>query len=170
MGLFLPDIPVILPPGARGFRGWNRQTDFQLPSGRVTATTHDAMVSALEGKGGSALRFFIEPVVQGINHFLRANPGSAEISMMGLSGGGWTTVLAAAVDPRIKLSISVAGSMPIYARRFYPGSVGDAEQMPPALYAERASYLDLYTLDAYGKGRRHIQIGNLGSTLTPQSL
>ena len=33
--------------------GWNRQTDFQLPSGRVTATTHDEMVRILEGKGGS---------------------------------------------------------------------------------------------------------------------
>ena len=118
------------------------------------------MVSALEGKGGSALRFFVEPVVQGINQFVRTNPGSADISMIGLSGGGWTTVLAAAVDPRIKLSISVSGSMPIYARRFYPGSIGDAEQMLPALYKDRASYLDLYILDGYGKGRRHIQIGN----------
>ena len=26
---------------------------------------------------------------------------------------------------------------------------------------DRAGYLDLYTLDAYGKGRRHIQISNL---------
>ena len=69
-------------------------------------------------------------------------------------------MLAAAIDPRIKLSISVAGSMPIYARRFYPGSMGDTEQFLPALYNDRAGYLDLYTLDAYGKGRRHIQINN----------
>jgi hypothetical protein len=140
--------------------GWNRQTSFQLPSGAVTATNHDEIVNALEGKGGSALRFFVEPVVQGINHFLRIKPASSDVSMVGLSGGGWTTVLAAAVDPRIKLSISVSGSMPIYARRFYPGSIGDAEQMLPALYRDRASYLDLYALDACGEGRRHIQIGN----------
>jgi hypothetical protein len=140
--------------------GWNRQQNLQLPSGAVTVHDHNEMVRALEGKGGSALRFFVEPVVQGVNHFVHANPHSADVSMVGLSGGGWTTVLAAAVDPRIKLSIAVSGSMPIYARRFYPGSIGDAEQMLPALYRDRASYLDLYALDACGKGRRHIQIGN----------
>jgi hypothetical protein len=140
--------------------GWNRQTSFQLPTGKVAVTNHDDMVLALEGKGGSALRFFVEPIVQGVNQFIRTNPRSTDISMVGLSGGGWTTVLAAAIDPRIRLSISVAGSMPIYARRFYPGSVGDAEQIMPALYKDRASYLDLYILDACGKGRRHLQIAN----------
>jgi hypothetical protein len=140
--------------------GWNKQTSFLLPSGAVTASNHDEMVRALEGKGGSTLRFFVEPVVQGINYFVRNDPRLPDVSMIGLSGGGWTTVLAAAVDPRIRVSISVSGSMPIYARRFYPGSIGDAEQMLPALYHDRASYLDLYTLDACGKGRRHIQIGN----------
>ena len=29
--------------------------------------------------------------------------------MIGLSGGGWTTAVEAAIDPRIKLSIPVAG-------------------------------------------------------------
>jgi hypothetical protein len=140
--------------------GWNQQHDFQLPSGTVTAVTHDEMIKALEGKGGSALRFFLEPVVQGISQFVRSNPGPADITMIGLSGGGWTTVLTAAIDLRIKLSISVSGSMPIYARRFYPGSIGDAEQMLPALYKDRASYLDLYALDGCGKGRRHVQVNN----------
>jgi hypothetical protein len=139
--------------------GWNTQNEFRLPSGTVKAADHNQMVKALEGKGGSALRFFIEPVVQAVNQFTRDHP-HADVSMIGLSGGGWTTVLAAAVDPRIKLSLSVSGSMPIYARPFYPGSVGDAEQSLPALYEDRASYLDLYILDSFGKGRRHIQIGN----------
>ena len=31
---------------------------------------------------------------------------------MGLSGGGWTTTMAAALDPRIELSLPVAGSIP----------------------------------------------------------
>ena len=140
--------------------GWNKQTSFQRPTGTVTANDHDEIVGKLEGKGGSALRFFIEPVVQGINQFVHINPGSTDSTMIGLSGGGWTTVLAAAIDRRITLSISVAGSMPIYARRFYPGSVGDVEQMLPALYKDRAGYLDLYVLDAYGKGRRHIQLNS----------
>ena len=31
---------------------------------------------------------------------------------MGLSGGGWTTTMAAALAPRIELSLPVAGSIP----------------------------------------------------------
>jgi hypothetical protein len=38
--------------------------------------------------------------------------GYKRIVMMGLSGGGWTTTLAAALDPRIDLSIPIAGSIP----------------------------------------------------------
>jgi hypothetical protein len=32
--------------------------------------------------------------------------------MLGLSGGGWTTTLAAAIDPRIEVSFPTAGSTP----------------------------------------------------------
>ena len=127
--------------------GWNTNGFYDAPGheGWWTPPNHDALVHALEGSHGkSAMRFFIEPVVQGINHFVRTCPDYADVSMIGLSGGGWTTVLAAAVDPRIKTSVSVSGSMPIYARRYYPGSMGDAEQLLSALYQDRASYLDLY--------------------------
>ena len=37
-------------------------------------------------------------------------------SMIGLSGGGWTTVVYAAIDERISDSFSVAGSIPFYLR------------------------------------------------------
>lgn len=143
--------------------GWNSASFSDAPGhpGSWTPADHNALVDALEGaKGKSALRFFIEPVIQGINYFVRLSPKSSDISMIGLSGGGWTTVLSAAVDPRIKTSIPVAGSMPIYARRYYPGSIGDREQMISALYDARASYLDLYILGSYGAGRKQIQVNN----------
>ncbi len=41
--------------------------------------------------------------------------GYDHIVMLGLSGGGWTTTLAAAVDARIALSMPVAGSVPKFA-------------------------------------------------------
>jgi hypothetical protein len=144
--------------------GWNTQTSFNLPSGTVSLTSHDAMVNTLEGQpGGSALRFFLEPVVQGVNKFLQTNPNYTDISMIGLSGGGWTTTLAPAIDTRIKLSIPVAGSEPLYARSYYPGSVGDKEQYLSTMYdaaTGKASYLDLYTLGSTGAGRRQIQVTN----------
>eukprot|EP01043_Picozoa_sp_COSAG02_P103688 COSAG02_NODE_39697_length_414_cov_0.596825_2_plen_47_part_01 len=32
------------------------------------------------------------------------------IVMVGISGGGWTTTVSAAIDPRIELSMPIAGS------------------------------------------------------------
>lgn len=143
--------------------GWNSGGFLDAPghAGLWKPADHNALVDALENsKGKSALRFFVEPVIQGVNKVVQLNPNYSDISMIGLSGGGWTTVLAAAVDPRIKISIPVAGSMPNYARRFYPGSVGDREQSISALYDARASYLDLYILGSHGAGRRQIQVNN----------
>lgn len=145
--------------------GWNTDNTFKTPGGLVTISKrgtsgHNQMVSALEGRGGSSLRFFIEPVVMGINYFIRQYPAYGDISMIGLSGGGWTTQIAAAIDDRIKLSIPVAGSTPLYVRPHYPGSTGDKEQILPALYKDRASWLDLYILGGYGKARRQIQLFN----------
>ena len=44
--------------------------------------------------------------------------------------------MAAAVDPRVDLSIPVAGALPLYARPFSPGSEGDIEQFYEPLYRE----------------------------------
>lgn len=110
--------------------------------------------------GFSGLRFFLEPVVVGINYFLAQHPRHGGIAMAGLSGGGWTTDLVAAIDPRVTVSIPVAGSYPLYLRPHYPNAGGDAEQWMPALYEKRASYLDLYILGAWGPGRKRIQVLN----------
>ena len=56
------------------------------------------------------MRFFLEPVWLSINY--ARSLGYKNIVMAGLSGGGWTTTLMAGIDPRIGLSIPVAGSMP----------------------------------------------------------
>lgn len=63
-----------------------------------------------DDQGAPAFRFFLEPVVLTINYALSL--GYKHVVMTGLSGGGWTTTVAAAVDPRITLSMPVAGSIP----------------------------------------------------------
>lgn len=77
--------------------------------------------------------------------------------MAGLSGGGWTTTLYAAVDPSIRTSYPVAGSIPLYLR--IGGSVGDLEQYLDEFYRV-AGYPDLYALGSMGPNRKQIQILN----------
>jgi hypothetical protein len=77
--------------------------------------------------------------------------------MTGLSGGGWTTTLYAAVDPTIRCSFPIAGTIPLYLRT--RGSVGDREQYEQTFY-RIAGYPDLYLLGASGRGRKQIQILN----------
>ena len=103
---------------------------------------------------GSPLKFFLEPVAISLNVL---KPRYKEIHMEGLSGGGWTTTLYAAIDPSIRTSFPVAGSIPLYLR--IGGSVGDLEQYLDEFY-RFAGYPDLYALGAIGPGRKQVQILN----------
>ena len=67
-----------------------------------------------EDKGDHPLRYFVEPVVLTAN-FAKAQ-GYDEIHMAGLSGGGWSTTIAPAVDKRIHMSFPIAGSVPCAMR------------------------------------------------------
>ena len=92
--------------------------------------SHDEMFQTLHTEG-SVMKFFLEPVAVSLNYLQRRVcagqfPRYQDFSMIGLSGGGWTTVVSAAIDPRIKLSFPVAGSLPLYLR--FPASEGDTEQ------------------------------------------
>ena len=124
--------------------------------------SHDQMFDRLHVEHGSVLKFFLEPVAVCV-HYLQTRsveddfPKYEDFSMIGLSGGGWTTTLYAAIDPQIRLSIPVAGTIPLYLR--FDGSVGDREQTLPAFY-RICGYPDLYVLGSCGAGRRHIQILN----------
>jgi hypothetical protein len=79
--------------------------------------------------------------------------------MVGISGGGWTTTMSAAVDTRIKKSFPVAGSLPIYLRSDSRNDWGDYEQTESNFY-NTVNYLELYILGAYGAGRKQLQLLN----------
>jgi hypothetical protein len=79
--------------------------------------------------------------------------------MIGISGGGWTTTLYAALDPRISRSYPVAGTLPMYLRSNSSRNWGDYEQHLPELY-ETANYLELYIMGSYGENRKQLQILN----------
>jgi hypothetical protein len=102
------------------------------------------------------LKFFVEPIAVALNHLAST---ADDIAMIGVSGGGWTTHLYAALDPRIRLSYAVAGSVPMFLRRgCHDRDIGDWEQDLPARL--NVDYLDIYVLAASGPGRRHVQVIN----------
>eukprot|EP00911_Craspedida_sp_UC1_P001938 UC1_evm2s1491 len=67
-----------------------------------------------EQKGDYPLRYFLEPAVLTVNYAKAL--GYDEIYMAGLSGGGWSTTFAPAIDKRIKASFPIAGSVPCAMR------------------------------------------------------
>jgi hypothetical protein len=138
--------------------GLNNQPTVQLPRfGQLKLIDHDNLKFLTPDKGHS-LQFFVEPVVAAVN-YLENQYDYAGVSMVGISGGGWTTVIAAALDIRISRSFSVAGSYPLYLRSNSRRDWGDYEQTVPELY-RTVNYIELYTLGAHGHGRSQLQIIN----------
>ncbi|HEY2881721.1 MAG TPA: hypothetical protein VGJ15_04795 [Pirellulales bacterium] len=136
--------------------GLNSQPEVQLSRfGNLKLTSHDQM-KLLDPKVGHPVKFFIEPVVGFLNY--AAQLGYQQISMLGMSGGGWTTIVAAAVETRIKTSMHVAGAYPMFLR-VGRDDWGDWEQTVPEFYRE-ANYLELFILGAHGPGRMQCQIVN----------
>ena len=155
--------------------GWNTSYTVTPPGGTQViiagtgSNAHDNMFAQLAPLiGGGVFSLFLEPVVQNINYF-EQTPNAKDVSMVGLSGGGWTTSMIAAIDPRVKLSIPIAGSAPLYIRNLIHTG-GDTEQSYTPLYDERiasdgsgggvATWLEDYALGAYGAGRRQIMVTN----------
>src|SRR6266498_1053972 len=119
---------------------------------------HDALFE--KATTGSPIRYFLEPTAISLNHLKTRSragrfPNYRAFHMAGLSGGGWTTTIYTAIDPTIRCSFPVAGSIPLYLRT--GGSVGDREQFERTFYS-MAGYPDLYMLGAEGRGRKQVQI------------
>ena len=77
-------------------------------------------------------RFFLEPVSLAINFAI--TQGYERFVMVGLSGGGWSTTVASALDKRIGLSFPVAGSLPLDMRTNDWHDGGDYEQTGRPIY------------------------------------
>jgi hypothetical protein len=130
-------------------------------------------LSAADILPDSFIHVFIEPVIVGIN-FAKYRYNFCDVSMTGISGGGWTTHMCAAVDARIRASFPTAGSLPLFLRQGPCGvySMGDAEQEWPDLYGHQTGglkidgynsitgWLDVYILGGYGSGRQQVHILN----------
>lgn len=137
--------------------GMNNQPVVELGNEEKIKLISHNLFSYFDSDRFSSIKFFVEPIVVSLN-YLQQNYEFDEYYMVGLSGGGWTTTLYSAIDPRIAKSYSIAGSLPLYLRHSQ-ADIGDYEQILPDLY-RIANYLDLYIMDSYGNNRKHVQIFN----------
>ena len=137
--------------------GMNNQPIVEMDGlGKIKLNSHNQL-RLLEANDFNPMKLFLDPIQINLN-FLDKEYNFKRYSMIGLSGGGWTTVVYSAIDERISDSFSVASSMPFYLR-VDDRDMGDYEQRNIELY-QNVNYLELYVLSAYGDGRKHIQIFN----------
>ena len=122
--------------------------------GKFFISLHDQLFLLPVGRG-SQMRWFFEPIVATVNHFEK---DYKTIHMWGFSGGGWSTAVYAALDPRIQRSYEVAGSLPLFLREWHRES-GDQEQWHPPFY-RLVNYVELYIMASVGENRAHYQLFN----------
>ena len=124
--------------------------------GYMTIDTHDKLEFITHSDKSSSLKYFVHPISIALDYSLK-NKQYESISMVGISGGGWTTTLSAALDTRINYSFPVAGTLPIFLRTY---DFNDSENWTYDLYSY-FNYLDLYILGSSGNRKRsQIQILN----------
>ena len=107
--------------------------------------------------GNLAIGYYVAAAVEAMNYWDVTGEFN-EYDMVGLSGGGWTTEILAALDPRVTTSFADAGSMPGIA--FIDPFSGFPAEYTLSSYYGIAGFLDHYIMDSYGSGRTHIQILN----------
>ena len=83
----------------------------------------------LQGTSGVALHFLsMWKAVDVLLAHEAADP--RRLGLTGLSGGGWQTIFYSALDPRVTLSVPVAGYSSFFTRARFPSDLGDSEQTP----------------------------------------
>lgn len=108
----------------------------------VETRSHNALIR-FNSYEKSFISLFITPVIFGLDQVLNIYRNKYDsISMIGISGGGWTTLMTSAIEPRIDFSFSIAGTLPI---TLCNDNCGDIEHTHPTIY-DKYPYLDLYLL------------------------
>ena len=138
-------------------KGMNNEPIIDIPNlGKIKLNSHDHF-RLIETETMHPIKFFIEPVIITLN-LIEKNYNFESLHMIGLSGGGWSTIVIPALDDRIQTSYSIAGSFPIWMRSS-PSDFGDYEQTIPEFY-KIANYEELYIMNSYGEGRKLILFYN----------
>lgn len=137
--------------------GMNNQPTVNITNvGEIKLSSHKQF-QFLDSDNFSSIKFFLEPIMITMN-YIENNYKLDSIFMIGISGGGWTTTMYAAIDDRIDKSFPVGSMLPLFISLNAP-IMPHYEGIVPELY-EIASYLDLYILGSFGEDRKQIKIIN----------
>lgn len=137
----------------------------------ISCTSEHNSYPQYESSTFNPLEILIEPVIVGINYAVTNYGPFSQVTMVGISGGGWTTVLASAIDSRINISFPVSGSFPNgianEPNACTPTTLpeGDYEQglgttgmnFPLHFWRNVMSYEDAYIM-ASSQGRQQVQL------------
>ena len=113
--------------------------------GELRADVCHNNIALLNVTGMAGVGLFFLALSKGLDILLAhpsADPG--RVGVTGLSGGGWQTIIAAALDERVNLCVPVAGYTGCRARVGCRSDVGDLEQVPVDL----ATVLDYQEMTA----------------------
>jgi hypothetical protein len=112
--------------------------------------------------GDSAMQYFLDPMIQATNYW-QQHETFKEFNCIGLSGGGFTCLYVATLDPRITLSVHTAGSfagVPLLGCN--DNNTGDPDGRNVD-FLSIVTTLDQYVMGGYyGSARRQIQVLNVG--------
>ena len=96
-----------------------------------TAGFYHYRMNQLDLCGTSGLAPFFLMMKRGIDILLSLEHADPErLAVTGLSGGGWQTITISSLDPRVKLSVPVAGYSSFVTRAEHLKDLGDSEQTP----------------------------------------
>lgn len=92
----------------------------------------------LDNGSTSPIAAFMLPIKYLVDHITTTRPSAGELLLMGRSGGGYSSYVYSALDPRISITVSVAGGRPISQRLDAPWGaleLGDFEQTAPEVFS-----------------------------------
>ena len=132
----------------------NSQPIVDMPKHGVFKMQHHNHFLYLDNPDFSSLKFFLEPIMMSLD-YVDENYSFEEYSMVGLSGGGWTTTVYSAIDPRIKHSYAVSGGYPEYLQQMF--NVGHYERNNSG-FMDIVNYPELYVMSSFGENRTSMHI------------
>lgn len=110
------------------------------------ADYHHGRMNQLDLCGTSGLAPFYLALKRGLDVLLsHPHADASRVSVSGLSGGGWQTIIISGLDERVTLSNPVAGYSSFLTRVRHFSDLGDSEQTP----CDLAKHVDYHHLTAF---------------------